>query len=108
MIASLGVRTASIARAGRAMAVSELNVKYFAPLKVRVPIACGLYSYLFSNEITTLRCVACIDRDVLQRGAKFVVMVRVVGIKGVRMLMEHLITTLPERKVVRRRPACHR
>ncbi|XP_039789668.1 acyl-acyl carrier protein thioesterase ATL4, chloroplastic-like [Panicum virgatum] len=67
MIARLGVRTASIARAGRAMAVSELNVKYFAPLK---------------------------------RGAKFVVMVRVVGIKGVRMLMEHLITTLPERKLM--------
>ena len=42
--------------------------------------------------------VACI-LDVLQRGAKFVVMVRVVGIKGVRMLMEHLIKTLPERKV---------
>ncbi|KAG2660340.1 hypothetical protein PVAP13_1KG429800, partial [Panicum virgatum] len=67
MITSLGVRTASIARAGRAMALSELNVKYFAPLK---------------------------------RGAKFVVMVRVVGIKGVRMLMEHLIKTLPERKLV--------
>ncbi|RLM49035.1 hypothetical protein C2845_PMPSC002142 [Panicum miliaceum] len=65
MIASLGVCTASIARAGRAMALSELNIKYFAPLK---------------------------------RGAKFVVMVRVVGIKGVRMLMEHLIATLPERK----------
>jgi hypothetical protein len=34
-----------------------------------------------------------------QRGAKFVVMVRVVQIKGVRMLMEHLIATLPDRKV---------
>ncbi|PUZ76917.1 hypothetical protein GQ55_1G328500 [Panicum hallii var. hallii] len=67
MIASLGVCTGSIARAGRAMALSELNVKYFAPLK---------------------------------RGAKFVVMVRVVGIRGVRMLMEHLIATLPERKLV--------
>ncbi|CAN6245433.1 unnamed protein product [Urochloa humidicola] len=68
MIASLGVCTASIARTGRAMALSsELNVKYLAPLK---------------------------------RGAKFVVMVRVVGIKGVRMLMEHLIATLPERKLV--------
>ncbi|CAL5056727.1 unnamed protein product [Urochloa decumbens] len=67
MISSLGVCTGSIACTGRAMALSELNVKYFAPLK---------------------------------RGAKFVVMVRVVGIKGVRMLMEHLIATLPERKLV--------
>ncbi|CAN6279447.1 unnamed protein product [Urochloa humidicola] len=67
MIASLGVCTGSIARAGRAMALSKLNVKYFAPLK---------------------------------RGTKFVVMVGVVGIKGVRMLMEHLIATLPERKLV--------
>ncbi|KAL5666050.1 hypothetical protein ACJX0J_026158, partial [Zea mays] len=66
MLASLGVCTASIVRTDRAMALSELNVKYFAPLK--------------------------------QRGAKFVVMVRVVQIKGVRMLMEHLIATLPDRK----------
>nr|CAB3447431.1 unnamed protein product [Digitaria exilis] len=67
MVARLGVCTGTIARTGRAMALSELNVKYFAPLK---------------------------------RGTKFVVMVRVVGIKGVRMRMEHLIATLPERKLV--------
>ncbi|KAG0534827.1 hypothetical protein BDA96_04G313500 [Sorghum bicolor] len=67
MLASLGVCTSSIVRTGRAMALSELNVRYFAPLK---------------------------------RGAKFVVMVRVVQIKGVRMLMEHLIATLPDRKLV--------
>jgi hypothetical protein len=34
MLASLGVCTASIVRTDRAMALSELNVKYFAPLKV--------------------------------------------------------------------------
>ncbi|XP_039787303.1 acyl-acyl carrier protein thioesterase ATL4, chloroplastic-like [Panicum virgatum] len=67
MVASLGVRTGSIARAGRAMAVSKLNVKCVAPLKP---------------------------------GARFVVMVRVVQIKGVRMLMEHLIATLPDREFV--------
>ncbi|EES05777.1 acyl-acyl carrier protein thioesterase ATL4, chloroplastic [Sorghum bicolor] len=67
MAARLGVCTGSIVRTGRAMALSELNVKYFAPLK---------------------------------RGAKFVVMVRVVQIKGVRMFMEHLIATLPDRKLV--------
>ncbi|RLM79566.1 hypothetical protein C2845_PM12G22650 [Panicum miliaceum] len=67
MATSLGVPTGSIARAGRAMAVSKLTVKYMAPLK---------------------------------SGAKFVVMVRVVQIKGVRMLMEHLIATMPDREVV--------
>jgi hypothetical protein len=34
----------------------------------------------------------------------FVVMVRVVQIKGVRMLVEHLIATLPDRKVGRLSP----
>jgi len=34
MVASLGVRTGSIARAGRALAVSKLNVVCVAPLKV--------------------------------------------------------------------------
>jgi len=36
---------------------------------------------------------------ILQRGARFVVMVRVVQIKGARMVVEHFIETLPERKV---------
>ncbi|RLM49036.1 hypothetical protein C2845_PMPSC002141 [Panicum miliaceum] len=67
MLASLGVSTGSIASAGRALAVSKLNVKFVAPLKP---------------------------------GARFVVMVRVVQIKGVRMLMEHLIATLPDRELV--------
>lgn len=37
--------------------------------------------------------------SILQSGAKFVVMVRVVQIKGVRMLTKHLIATLPDREV---------
>jgi len=37
--------------------------------------------------------------SILQPSARFVVMVRVVQIKGVRMLMEHLIATLPDREV---------
>nr|CAB3450590.1 unnamed protein product [Digitaria exilis] len=35
-----------------------------------------------------------------ERGARFVVMVRVVQIKGTRMLVEHTVETLPERKVL--------
>ncbi|KAF8765473.1 hypothetical protein HU200_008620 [Digitaria exilis] len=63
----LGISIVSIASTGRAMAISELNLKFFAPLK---------------------------------RGARFVVMVRVVQIKGARMIMEHTVETLPERKLV--------
>ena len=44
-----------------------------------------------------LRRILCLY--ILQRGAKFVVMVRIVQIKGVRMLVEHLIATLPDREV---------
>ena len=35
----------------------------------------------------------------IQRGAKFVVKVRVVQIKGVRILVEHFIETLSDREV---------
>ncbi|OEL17738.1 Acyl-acyl carrier protein thioesterase ATL3, chloroplastic [Dichanthelium oligosanthes] len=63
----LGIGRCSIASTGRAMALSELNLHYLAPLK---------------------------------RGARFVVMVRVVQIKGARMVVEHFVETLPERKLV--------
>ncbi|KAG2660341.1 hypothetical protein PVAP13_1KG429900 [Panicum virgatum] len=64
---SLGISRCSIASTGNAMALSDLKLNYFAPLK---------------------------------RGARFVVMVRVVQIKGARMVVEHFIETLPERKLV--------
>ncbi|KAL6633841.1 hypothetical protein ACP70R_026512 [Stipagrostis hirtigluma subsp. patula] len=67
ILAGFGISRCWIARTGRAMAISELNLKYFAPLKP---------------------------------GAKFVVMVRPVLVKGARMVIEHFIETLPERKLV--------
>ncbi|CAL4967887.1 unnamed protein product [Urochloa decumbens] len=63
----LGISRCSIASTGKAMALSELKLNYFAPLK---------------------------------RGARFVVKVRVVQIKGARMFVEHFVETLPERKLV--------
>ncbi|CAL4886265.1 unnamed protein product [Urochloa decumbens] len=63
----LGISRCSIASTGKAMALSELKLNYFAPLK---------------------------------RGARFVVKVRVVEIKGARMFVEHFVETLPERKLV--------
>uniref|UniRef100_A0A453QSH4 Uncharacterized protein n=1 Tax=Aegilops tauschii subsp. strangulata TaxID=200361 RepID=A0A453QSH4_AEGTS len=66
MAASIGFSMTSIARSGNAMAVLELNIKYFKPLL---------------------------------RGAKFVVKVRLVQIKGTRILVDHIIETLPNREV---------
>ncbi|KAF7034441.1 hypothetical protein CFC21_045461 [Triticum aestivum] len=63
----LAASMASVARTGNAMALLELNLKYFKPLL---------------------------------RGAKFVVKVRVVQIKGARILVEHFIETLPDHELV--------
>ncbi|CAN6252624.1 unnamed protein product [Urochloa humidicola] len=63
----LGFSRCSIASTGKAMALSELKLNYFTPLK---------------------------------RGARFVVKVRVVQIKGARMFVEHFVETLPEHKLV--------
>ncbi|CAN6240476.1 unnamed protein product [Urochloa humidicola] len=52
---------------GSAMALSELNLKYFAPLR--------------SDD-------------------RFVVKARAIQIKGVRIIIEHMIETLPDRKLV--------
>ncbi|XP_062186014.1 acyl-acyl carrier protein thioesterase TE3, chloroplastic-like [Phragmites australis] len=63
----LGISVEYWASTGNAMALSELNLKYFAPLR---------------------------------SGDRFVIKVRPVQIKGVRMVIHHLIETLPDRKPV--------
>uniref|UniRef100_A0ACD5TTZ6 Uncharacterized protein n=1 Tax=Avena sativa TaxID=4498 RepID=A0ACD5TTZ6_AVESA len=67
LLVGLGISTGWVLSTGNAMALSELNLKYFTPLR---------------------------------RGQKFVVKVRLVRIKGVRIYAEHLIETLPDRKLV--------
>uniref|UniRef100_A0ACD5YX84 Uncharacterized protein n=1 Tax=Avena sativa TaxID=4498 RepID=A0ACD5YX84_AVESA len=67
IITDLGISTASAECAGNAMALSELNLKYFTPLR---------------------------------GGDRFSVRVRVVQIKGARILVEHFIETLPDRELV--------
>jgi len=64
------------------------------------------YTFFFCGQIFYTLCVVYLHGClyILQRGAMFVVMVRVVQIKGVRMLVEHLIATLPDRKVRRSSP----
>lgn len=67
VLEKLGISVDYWASTGNAMALSELNLKYFAPLR---------------------------------SGDRFVVKVKPVQIKGVRMIVEHMIEALPDRKLV--------
>ncbi|PUZ48342.1 hypothetical protein GQ55_7G238600 [Panicum hallii var. hallii] len=67
MLEQLGISVGYWTSTGNAMALSELNLKYFAPLR---------------------------------SGDMFVVKVKPVLIKGVRIMVEHMIETLPDRKLV--------
>ncbi|CAL5026061.1 unnamed protein product [Urochloa decumbens] len=67
VLEQLGISVDYWTSTGNAMALSELNLKYFAPLR---------------------------------SGDRFVVRVKPVQIKGVRMIVEHMIETLPGRKLV--------
>ncbi|XP_004978173.1 acyl-acyl carrier protein thioesterase ATL4, chloroplastic [Setaria italica] len=67
VLEQLGISVDYWTSTGNAMALSELNLKYFAPLR---------------------------------SGDRFVVKVKPVQIKGVRMIVEHMIETLPDRKLV--------
>ncbi|CAN6268820.1 unnamed protein product [Urochloa humidicola] len=67
VLEQLGISVDYWTSTGNAMALSELNLKYFAPLR---------------------------------SGDKFVVKVKPAQIKGVRMIVEHMIETLPDRKLV--------
>ncbi|KAG2536162.1 acyl-acyl carrier protein thioesterase ATL4, chloroplastic-like [Panicum virgatum] len=67
LLQKLGFSTDYWTSTGNAMALSELNLKYFAPLR---------------------------------SGDRFLVKVKPVQIKGVRIFVEHMIETLPDRKLV--------
>ncbi|WVZ86665.1 hypothetical protein U9M48_033415 [Paspalum notatum var. saurae] len=67
LLEKLGISVDYWASTGNAMALSELNLKYFAPLR---------------------------------SGDRFVVKVKPVQIKGVRMIVQHVIESLPDRKLV--------
>jgi acyl-CoA thioesterase FadM len=96
IITSLGISPASIVSTGNAMALSELNLKYFTPLRV-IMHKCNFRSKSVKcwKILKVKSSYICV-----QRGARFVVTVRVVQIKGARILVEHLIETLPDREVM--------
>ncbi|CAN6235866.1 unnamed protein product [Urochloa humidicola] len=67
MLEKMGISVDYWTSTGNAMALSELNLKFFAPLR---------------------------------SGGRFVVKVKPIQIKGVRIIVEHMIETLPDRKLV--------
>ncbi|CAN6229131.1 unnamed protein product [Urochloa humidicola] len=67
MLEKMGISVDYWTSTGNAMALSELNLKFFAPLR---------------------------------SGDRFVVKVKPIQIKGVRIIVEHMIETLPDRKLV--------
>ncbi|CAN6249656.1 unnamed protein product [Urochloa humidicola] len=67
MLEHLGISVDYWTSTGNAMALSELNLKYFAPLR---------------------------------SGDRFVVKVKPLQIRGVRIIVEHMIEALPDRKLV--------
>ncbi|KQJ83958.1 acyl-acyl carrier protein thioesterase ATL3, chloroplastic [Brachypodium distachyon] len=67
LLESLGISVDSIISKGDALALSELRLKYFAPLK---------------------------------NGDRFVVKTKLMEIKGVRIIFEHIIETLADHKLV--------
>ncbi|GJN26794.1 hypothetical protein PR202_gb14754 [Eleusine coracana subsp. coracana] len=67
LLEKLGIKVSHVAATGKAMALSELNLKYFKPLK---------------------------------SGDRFIVKVKPAKITGVRLIVHHIIETLPDRKLV--------
>ncbi|KAF7022916.1 hypothetical protein CFC21_035547 [Triticum aestivum] len=67
LLETLGISIHFWTSTGNTMALSELHLKYFTPLR---------------------------------SGGRFIVKLRVVQIKGVRIIVDHVIETLPNRKVV--------
>ncbi|KAL6652269.1 hypothetical protein ACP70R_011194 [Stipagrostis hirtigluma subsp. patula] len=82
LLENLGISVDYWASTGNAMALSELNLKYFLPLR----------SYEVRQYGDIAKSIAI--------NLRFAVMVRPAQINGVRIIIHHLIETVPDRKLV--------
>jgi hypothetical protein len=98
VLEKLGISVDYWTSTGNAMALSELNLKYYAPLRVHVYLR-SFATNKCTGNLHRIYLYLCILRLRRQSGDRFVVKVKPVQIKGVRMIVEHMIETLPERKV---------
>uniref|UniRef100_A0ACD5UE95 Uncharacterized protein n=1 Tax=Avena sativa TaxID=4498 RepID=A0ACD5UE95_AVESA len=67
LLESLGISVDSMVSEGNALALSEVHLKFIAPLRI---------------------------------GDRFVIKVKPMQIKGVRIILEHIIETLPDHKLI--------
>ena len=111
MLEQMGISVDYWTSTGNAMALAELNLKYFAPLRVHACLS--IFVHLLPKLIHAKLYSSCNEKNVTefylqfnilyvlhrQSGDMFVVKVKPVLIKGVRIIVEHMIETLPDRKV---------